>query len=98
VSRDYPFWENGNHKFRSLGDERSGLSMVETLKQSWTIRFKEATCQKINHIRKPGIKNLRAPWSRVRTLVMISPDEWMRFFQRISGSIRLSNVRKRCQF
>jgi hypothetical protein len=73
MSRDYPFWENGNHEFGSPGDERSGLSMVETPKQSWTIRFKEAMCQEINQIGKLGIKYSGAPWLRVRTLVMISP-------------------------
>jgi hypothetical protein len=88
VSRDYPFQEIGNREFRSPGDEILGLSMMETPKQSWTVRFKEATCQEINHIRKSGIKNSEGPWSRFWTLVMISPDEQMRFFQRISGSIR----------
>jgi hypothetical protein len=87
VSRDYPFRENRNHEFGSPSDERSGLSMVETLKQSWTVRFKEVMCQEINHIGKPGIKNSGVPWSRVQTLVMISPDERTRFFRRISGSI-----------
>jgi hypothetical protein len=61
--------------------------MVETPRQIWTVRFKEATCREINHIEKPGIENSGVPWSRVRSHVMISPDEWTRFFQRISGSI-----------
>jgi hypothetical protein len=30
MSRDYPFREIGNSEFGSPGDERSGLSMVET--------------------------------------------------------------------
>jgi hypothetical protein len=44
VSRDYPFREIGNHEIESPGDKGSGLSMVETLEQSWTVRFKEVMC------------------------------------------------------
>jgi hypothetical protein len=66
VSRDYPFQENGNHKFGSPDDERSGLSMVETSKQSWTVRFKEATCREITHFRKTGIANSGVPVTRDR--------------------------------
>jgi hypothetical protein len=32
VSRDFPFWEIGSRELGSSGDERSGLSMVETPK------------------------------------------------------------------
>jgi hypothetical protein len=60
VSRDYPFQEIGNHEFGSPGDERSGLSMVETPKQSWTVRFKEATCREITHFGKTGITNSKS--------------------------------------
>jgi hypothetical protein len=44
-------------------------------------------CREINQIGKSGIENLGVPWLRVQTLVMISPDEWTRFFWRILGSI-----------
>jgi hypothetical protein len=57
VSRDYPFREIGNRELGSSGDERSGLSMVETPGQIWTVRFKEATCQEITHFGKSGIEN-----------------------------------------
>jgi hypothetical protein len=59
VSRDYPFQENENREFKSPGDERSGLSMVETPKQSWTVRFKEAMCCEITRFGKMGIANLK---------------------------------------
>jgi hypothetical protein len=70
VSRDYPFWEIGNREFGSPGDERSGLSMAKTLKHSWVIRFKEATCRVITHFGKSRIvssevlvmKDWRLPW------------------------------------
>jgi hypothetical protein len=63
--------------------------MVETLRQIWIVLFKEAMCRVINRIGKLGIENSGVPWSIVRTLVMINPDERKRFFRRISGSIMI---------
>jgi hypothetical protein len=39
-----PISGNRESELGSPGDERSGLSMVETPGQIWTVRFKEATC------------------------------------------------------
>jgi hypothetical protein len=64
VSQVYPFRENGNREFRSPDDERSGLSMVEIPKKSWTIQFKEATCHEITHFEKMGIANSEVPVTR----------------------------------
>jgi hypothetical protein len=40
----FPILGNGNRELGSLGDERSGLFMVEAPEQIWVIRFKEAAC------------------------------------------------------
>jgi hypothetical protein len=84
VSRDYPFRENGNHKFRSPGDERSKLSMVEIPKQSWTIRFKEAMCHEITHFEKSGIANSEVLMIRYRDFPWWKPQ----------SSHRPSNLRR----
>jgi hypothetical protein len=71
VSRDYPFQENENHEFGSPGDERSRLSMVETPKQSWTVRFKEATCHNITRFRKMKNHEFRSPGDERSGLSMV---------------------------
>jgi hypothetical protein len=74
VSRDYPFRENGNREFGSPSDERSGLSMVETPKQSWTIRFKEATCREITRFGKMEIVNSEVLVTRDRDFPWWKPE------------------------
>jgi hypothetical protein len=55
--RYFPLREIGDRELGSFGDERSGCSMVETPKQFWTVRSREAMCREISHFGKSGIEN-----------------------------------------
>ena len=84
--RDFPFWEIENRELGSSSDERSGLSMVETLRYIWIVQFKEATCREISHFGKSGI---------VKSGVLITRDRDFPWWKPRDRS-RPSDLRRLC--
>jgi hypothetical protein len=57
MSWDFPFREIGNRDIGSPGNKGSRLSMMETLKQLWTVRFEMATCCETTHFEDRGFSS-----------------------------------------
>ena len=72
--RDLPFQEIENCGIGIPVDKGSGLSMVETPEQLWTVRFKEVMCREITRLGKSGIGDSGVPLTKAQALALTNPD------------------------
>ena len=57
MSQDFPFQKIGNCDIGGPGNKGSGLSMMETLEQSWSIRFEMAMCCETTRFEDRGFRS-----------------------------------------